>query len=74
MCIQMEFDITTSDTILTTRKLVAYFGIQLDPRLTFAKVTSLYSRLLASISGPIQSRLRLMLAITNYILLYGSDL
>ena len=83
-CIALEINITTCDTTLTTPKVVNYLGIRLNPRLTFwakiqhaatkaAKVTSLHSGLMANISSPMQNRRRLMLDITDSILLYGSE-
>ena len=84
-CIPLESDITTCDTTLTTRKVINYIGVRLDPRLTFwaqiryaatkaVKVTSLFSGLMANIGGPTQSRSRLMMVKTDSILLYGSEI
>ena len=78
-------DITTCDTTLTTRKVINHLGIRLHPRMTFwaqirhaaiqaAKCTSLLIGLMANIRGLIQSRRRLMMAITDSILLYGSEI
>ena len=81
--ILLAIDITTRDKILTMSKLVSNFDIRLDPRLTFwgqiphatiktPRVTSLLSGLMATIVGRIQSRRRLIVAITVSILLYSS--
>ena len=79
--IPFEIDITMCDTTLTTRKVVNYLGIQLafwaqkyrHAAIKAAKVTSLHSGLMANIDGPIQSRRRLITAMMNSILLYGSE-
>ena len=81
-CIPVEINITTCDPDLTTWKVINNLGIRLDRKLTFwvqiryattkaVKVTSLFSGLMANIGGPIQSRRRLMMAITDSVLLYG---
>ena len=76
-------DITICNNTLMRRKVGNYLGSRLDSKLTFytqiqhaatkaAKVTSLLSRLMANIGGPVQSRRRLTVAITDSILRYGS--
>ena len=61
-----------------------YLPIRLYPRLTFwaqirntstkaANVTSLLSGLMANLGGPTQSKRRLIMAITDSMLLYSSD-
>ena len=83
-CIPFEIDITTCGTTFKSKKVFNYLGIRPDPRLTFwvqirhtatnvAKIISLLSRLMANIGDHTQIRRRLMMAITDSILLYGSE-
>ena len=82
--IPLDIDITMCDTTLTRRKVVNYLSIRLDPKLTFraqiqhattkaAKITSLLSGFMANVAGLVPSRSKLVMAITDSILLYGSE-
>ena len=83
-CMPLEIDNTTSDTTLPTRKVVNCLSIRLDfpgsnttycnqAKQAKAAKVSLLSGLMGNIGGPTQSRCRLIIAITDSILLYGNE-
>ena len=83
--INVEMEMRVSNEVIKTQKAVKYLGITLDPKLTYwaqiqqaatkaAKATSALSRLMANVGGPTAERRRLLMTVTNAILLYGSEL
>lgn len=83
--IQLEMSMQIGDVSLVTRKNLKYLGVRLDCRLTYwphikdvatkaAKVAGMLSRLMANIGGPTQSKRKLIMSVTNSILLYGSEI
>ena len=71
--------------MIETRKAVKHLGIMIDSKLTYwehirkvsdgaAAVTSALSRLMANVNGPRPSKRRLLLSVTQSILLYGSEI
>ncbi|KAM8707458.1 hypothetical protein ACLKA7_011527 [Drosophila subpalustris] len=68
----------------STQRSAKYLGLQLDCRLNYwaqiqhaakkaSRATASLARLMANIGGPTQSKRRLLLTITNTILLYGCE-
>lgn len=83
--IPLEVSMQVGELTLVTRRALKYLGVRLDCRLTYwaqiqhaaakaAKVTGMLSRLMANIGGPTQCKRRLIMATTNSILLYGSEI
>lgn len=83
--IPLEISMQIGDVTLVTKKAVRYLGLRLDCRLNYwaqiqhvatkaAKLTGMLSRLMANIGGPTQAKRKLIMATTNSILLYGSEI
>ena len=73
------------DVSMVTKKAVKYLSIRLNCRLNYwaqiqhaatkaAKLMSMLTRLMANIGGPTQAKRKLIIAATNSILLYGSEI
>lgn len=72
------------ETVLT-KKAVKYLGLHIDTKLTYweqiryatekaSKMTILLSRLMANTGGPTQNKRRIVMNVTNAILLYGCEI
>ena len=83
--ISLETEMRVLDTTLTTKREMRYLGVRLDSRLNFsaqmkyaadktAKITGMLSKLMANVGGPTQSKRKLLMATTNSVLLYGSEI
>lgn len=83
--IPLEIEFQTTEITLTTSTVVKYLGVRIDSRLSFwaqiqyaatkaAKVTGMLAKLMANVGGPRQSKRKLLMATTNSILLYGSEI
>lgn len=70
---------------ITTKNAVKYLGMYLDTKLSYwqqirhaaekaAKMTTSLSRLMANIGGPTQNKRKLLMNVTNAILLYGCEI
>ena len=68
-----------------TKKAVKYLGVRLDAKLSYwdqikyaagkaANVTMKLSRLMANVGGPTARKRRLLMAVTESILLYGCEI
>jgi hypothetical protein len=75
--------LVSADTI-RSKPAVKYLGVRLDTKLTFkeqirlaaekaAKATAALSRLMANVGGPTADKRKLLLSVTNSILLYGCE-
>lgn len=81
----LELDFNVGEVTLTSKRVLNYLGIRLDPKLTFnnqiqfsankaAKITGKLSRLMANIGGPLPRKRKLLMETTNSILLYGCEI
>ena len=77
--------IQVGGTEIETKKAVKYLGLMIDSKLTFweqirqaadkaCTVTVALSRLMANVRGPKPSKRRLLMSITQAILLYGAEI
>ncbi|KAJ8980486.1 hypothetical protein NQ317_013239 [Molorchus minor] len=73
------------DEEMEVKAVVKYLGVRLDTKLTFwaqiqhaaeaaSKVTTALSRLMANVGGPTAKKRRLLMSVTDSIILYGCDI
>ncbi|MGQ7310013.1 hypothetical protein ACTGYF_10915, partial [Streptococcus suis] len=66
-------------------RTVKYLGITLDNKVTYwehikaasdkaAKRTTMLSKLMANVGGPTQSKRKLLMSVTESVMLYGSEI
>ncbi|KRK05561.1 uncharacterized protein Dyak_GE27431 [Drosophila yakuba] len=82
--IPLEIDMRVGENVIRTRKDIKYLGVRLDSKLTFSShiqetrkratvTTKSLSRLMANVGGPLQSRRKLLMEVSNAIMLYGCE-
>ncbi|KAJ8971898.1 hypothetical protein NQ317_000002 [Molorchus minor] len=73
------------DEVMEVKAVVKYLGVRLDTKLTFwaqiqhaaeaaSKVTTALSRLMANVGGPTAKKRRLLMSVTDSIILYGCEI
>jgi len=83
--IPIERPLNTHFETFNTKRSVRYLGVHLDSKLTFwaqiqqattkaARMTALLSRLMSNTGGPTASKRKLLMTVTESILLYGSEI
>lgn len=81
----VEIDIRIDEDVLATKTMISYLGIKLDTKLTFSHqfqhaaskagtVTTQLARLMANIGGPLPNKRKLLMEVSNSILLYGCEI
>ena len=83
--IPLELPMQINTETFTTKQSVKYLGLHIDNRLNYwaqikkvsnraAEVTTRLSRLMANVRGPIYSKRRVLMSVSDNIMLYGSEM
>ncbi|XP_037931146.1 uncharacterized protein LOC119665959 [Teleopsis dalmanni] len=82
--IPLEIEMQVWDSAIKTSKVMKYLGIHLDSRMSYraqinhavekaSKASASLSKLMANVGGPTEGKRKLLMAVVNTVLLYGSE-